>query len=95
MVNAVYACMYSQIDKFADELEEFKEEMENVLGVCWEDGEGEKSVGRLGTLQDAVEVREEMGEVGSGVLEAVNTVKVRTSVYMWDHCVNVVCAGAD
>lgn len=78
-----------QIDRFADELEVFKEDMESVLGVGWEEEEeeeGGRSVGGLGTLQDAVEVREETDEVGSGVWEAVNTVKVRGVSLLPGHC---------
>ena len=72
--------MAPQIDRFADDLESFKEEVESVLGAGWdegEEGEGTRSVGGLGTLQDTVEVREETEEVGSGVWEAVTSMKVR------------------
>ena len=50
-----------------------------MLGALWEEGEeegGGRSVGGLGTLQDAVEVREETEEVGAAVCEALRTVKV-------------------
>lgn len=74
-----------QIEKFADELEDFKEDIEGVLGALWEEGEeegGGRHIGQLGTLQDAVEVREETEEVGSGVLEALRTVKVILHLYI-------------
>lgn len=80
--------LFNQIDRFADELEEFKEDVVSVLGAAWEEGEGEgaKSIGELGTLQDAVEVREETGEVGSAVREAATEIKVKV-VYLPDgHC---------
>ena len=54
-----------------------------MLGAGWEEGEGEeegaKSIGELGTLQDAVEVREETEEVGSAVWEAVTAMKVNVA----------------
>ena len=66
---------------FVDDLEGLKEEMESVFGV-WEDGEGEgeRGMGELGTLQDAVEVSEETAEVASGVWASVKAVKVRSAV---------------
>ena len=78
--------LVNQIDRFADELEGFKEDVISVLGAAWEEGEGEgeeegvKSIGELGTLQDAVEVREETEEVGSAVWEAVTGMKVHVDV---------------
>ena len=74
-----------QIEKFADELEGFKEDIEGVFGALWEEGEeegGGRRSGQLGTLQDAVEVREETEEVGSGVFEASRTVKVYCNVHV-------------
>ena len=78
-----------QIEKFADELEDFKEDIEGVLGALWEEGEEEgegRRSGQLGTLQDAVEVREETEEVGSGVFEASRTVKVILQCICAQHC---------
>ena len=56
---------------------------ESVEGAGWEEGEEGRSVGGLGTLQDAVNVREETEEVGDGVWEAVRCVKVSSEVKMW------------
>ena len=62
------------------ELEDFKEGVEGVLGERWENGEDGRGVARLGSARDAVEVREEVEEVGKGVREAVRWVKVRRHI---------------
>ena len=58
------------------ELEEFKEAVEGVLGDQWEEPQQERGVAKLGSAKDAVEVREEMEEVGRGVCDVVRLVKV-------------------
>ena len=72
------------------ELEDFKESVEGVLGEGWEEGEGERGeVAGLGSVRDAVEVREEEEEVERDVQEAVNCVKVRETEREreWGPCV--------
>lgn len=68
----------AQIDRFVLELEDFKENVEEVLGEGWEEGEeGRGEVTGLGTARHAVEMKEEGEEVERDVQEAVNCVKVR------------------
>ncbi|CAI8058243.1 Nuclear pore complex protein Nup214, partial [Geodia barretti] len=65
-----------EIDRFVMELEDFKESVEGVLGEGWEEGERERGeVAGLGSVRDAVEVREEEEEVERDVQAAVNCVK--------------------
>ena len=73
--------IFRQIDRFVMELEDFKESVEGVLGEGWEEGERERGeVAGLGSVRDAVEVREEEEEVEKDVQAAVNCVKVRETV---------------
>lgn len=60
------------------ELEEFKESLEEVLGEQWEDEKEleQRGIVGLGSVRDAVEVREEREEVEREVQEAVRQVKV-------------------